>query len=675
MKNELLLEIFSEEIPARLQKSAIQNSSTLFEKLLKEYGAEFNGVSSYVSPRRIAIRVDDLEAKTKDLFEEKRGPKIGAPQNAIEGFLRSNNKNREDLIEKNGYYFLNISTLGMDIRKVIPQIVEDFINNFPWPKTMHWYMEDKKMLSAFWIRPIRSILCIYDGSPIKDEIKSVGIEMSDITYGHRFLSSGPIRVFDFEDYSSKLEKNYVMIDYFKKMSYIDRELSTKAASTGLCVNLDEGLMEEVTGLVEYPFVHIGTIDEKFMHLPSAVLSTSMRVHQKYFTLMYPDSIIAPFYGTVTNVPGTDIMYEGLDRVLRARLSDASFFFKEDTEVSLDAFAQRLSNVVFHEKLGTVAQKVDRLLSLAETKEENRAISLCKADLVTQMVGEFPELQGIMGEIYAIEQEEDENVARAIREHYKPNGASDSLPSEFIGSRLSFFDKLDTLVGFLGVGIYPTGSKDPFALRRCALSIVRLLCDSEFDILQSEKLSSYINILISSYSEQGIALDSETMNNVLEFIVDRLKIYIENKENIEYKFIDRVISSYGNFDFDFKDAIKKSRILEEFSKTDEFITVQNAFRRVSGVITSSSIERNSLYKFDDLVFENQDMKRAYNLLCGIKAIEDDDGKLLNIAVDISKNILEACENIMILDDDNNKKLSNITLFYSFKDLIYQIFGEI
>ena len=673
MQQELLLEIFSEEIPARLQKSALENSSVLMKTVLEEYGAEFSEVESYVSPRRIALRVISLNYKTKDLFEEKRGPKITAPQNAIDGFLRSNNKEKEDLIQKDEYYYINLSTKGTDIKTVIPSIIEEFINRFPWQKTMRWYIEKSRSLSAFWVRPIRSILCIYDGSVINGEIKSVGVGISDFTYGHRFLSSDPIRVFDFEDYVNKLEKNHVMIDYNKKISYIDRELSQKAASTGLCVQMDDSLLEEVAGLVEYPFVHIGTIDEKFMHIPSEVLSTSMKVHQKYFTLMYPDSIVAPFYGTVTNVPGTDIMHDGLDRVLRARLSDASFFFKEDTEVSLDAFAQRLSNVVFHEKLGSVAQKVDRLLSLAETKEENRAISLCKADLVTQMVGEFPELQGVMGEIYAIEQEEDENVAVAIREHYKPNGAKDSLPSGYLGARLSFFDKLDTLVGFLGVGIYPTGSRDPFALRRAALSIVRLLCDVEYDILQSETMSYYIETLISSYSEQGIALDQDVEENVIEFIIERLKIYMEDKENIDYKVIESVIYSFKTYDFDFKHVVKKAKILQNLSERDDFEIVQSAYKRAKGVISSEQfIEENvdiSLLKTDNVFIKDVQNALLHNISI------DDYEKYFNQLIVSSKAVLDACENIVILDQDIEKRKTNIALFFEFVKSIRGFIGEI
>lgn len=670
MQQELLIEIFSEEIPARLQKNALSSAKILMEKLLNEYGAKFESVRSYISTRRIAICVDAICPSTIDRFEEKRGPKTTAPQQAIDGFLKSNNKTRDDLFEKDGYYYLTISTLGTDIKTVIPDVVSEFIERFPWPKTMHWYIDESQELSAFWIRPIRSILCLYAGSPIRAMIKSVGIEMSDCTYGHRFLSSDPIRVFDCDDYIYKLEKNYVMVDYMKKVSYIDMEMAKKVAETGLVVKMDEDLLYEVAGMVEYPFIHVGVIDEKFMHISQEILSVSMKVHQKYFTLTYPDGVIAPFYGTVTNVPGTRIMYEGLDRVLRARLSDAAFFFKEDTDVSLDAFSQRLSGLVFHEKLGSVGQKVDRMLSVAETKEENRAASLCKADLVTQMVGEFPELQGVMGAIYALYQEEDQVVANAIRDHYKPNGAQDNLPETQVGARISFFDKLDTLVGFIGIGIYPTGSKDPFALRRAAFSIVRMICDSQFNVLADEKLSYFVNTFINAYSEQGIAINVDAFDNIMEFINERFKVYMSDKLGIGYSFVDTIINSYDDYDFDYKQAIERAKTLEEFSKQDDFAYIQNAYKRSAGVL--ANVENHEPIDIKKLEFDNKPMQDLQQFILGM-SISNSFEKEFEQIVELSKLVLTACESIMILDKDPVIRDKNISIFLYFIKMVKSYVG--
>lgn len=671
MQHELLIEIFSEEIPARLQKKAIDDAKVLIEKLLKKKGAQFEAVSSYVSARRIAIRVDSLADTTIDLSEERRGPKVTAPEQAITGFLRSAGKTNEDLYEQNGYYYLNIISRGIDIKEIIPSIISEFIELFSWPKTMHWYIKKTQQLSAFWIRPIRSILCVYNGAPINAFIESVGIETSDYTYGHRFLSSEPIRVFDFDDYVYKLEKNYVMIDYRKKAAYIDMEMAKKVAKMGLTVEIDEDLINEVAGLVEYPFIHVGSIEEKFMHLPKEVLSTSMKVHQKYFTLTYPDGIIAPFYGTVTNVPGTQIMHEGLDRVLRARLSDAAFFFKEDTDISLDAFAQRLSSIVFHEKLGTVGQKVDRMLSIAESKEENRAVSLCKADLVTQMVGEFPELQGIMGAIYARHQEEDDVVCEAIREHYKPNGANDILPSTKVGARVSFFDKLDTLVGFIGVGIYPTGSKDPFALRRAAFSIVRLICDEDFDVLENEKLSYFVNTLITAYSDQGIAIDIDASNSIMSFITERLKVYMTDKLDLPSMFVESIVNSYEDYDFDYKDVINRTRKIAELSKLDDFEIIKNAYKRVSGILLGVEKPTGDL---KSLIFDNHHMMDLKKSILQLNVSNSFEQMFADI-VDLSKRVLEVCEKIMILDEKEEIRQKNLLILSEFIRILKTLIGVV
>ena len=668
MQQELLIEIFCEEIPARLQKKAVSDSKVVFTKILDESGSKYSSIDTYVSPRRIAIRIQHLFQRTNDLFEEKRGPKFEAAEGAINGFLRANNKTQQDLVKKDGYFYLNLETPGRDIVSVIPEMIEDFISRMPWPKSMKWYLEEQKKQSAYWIRPIRSILCIYDGTPVKAFIDSVGLETCDHTYGHRFLSSDIIRIADFDDYTYKLEKNHIMLDYDKKRAYIDREMVQKAAAMGLCLQVDEELLDEVTGLVEYPFVHVGTIDEKFMQLPAAVLSTSMKVHQKYFTLTYPDSVIAPFFGTITNVPGTQVMYEGLDRVLRARLSDAEFFYMEDTDVTLEAFTQRLANVVFHEKLGSMAQKVDRMMSIANTKEEHRTVSLCKADLLTQMVGEFPELQGIMGEIYARVQEEEPEVCVAIREHYKPLGANDSLPDAYTGARVSFFDKLDTLVGFIGIGIYPTGSKDPFALRRAAYCIVRLLCDFKEEILEESTLSSYIETLIESYAEQGVALGGQTLEDVEEFIVERLKVYMSDKLAIDASSAAAVIRSYNDYNFNYKEAIQKARKLDDISKTEDFSIIQSAYKRALGV-TSESGEL-IVESIKDLEITNEHMKFLRNVL-----IETENSGSVELIVKASDAVLNACDNVMINDSNADKRLINLTLLIKYVDLVRKFIGDI
>ncbi len=667
MRQELLLEFFSEEIPARFQKKAISDAKDVFSKILADYGAEFSCVETYVSPRRIAIRVSQLADRTKDTREERRGPRISASKNAVEGFLKANGRETADLFEKDGYYYLALDTKGQDITEIMSDIIEDFIAKMPWQKSMRWYVEEEKALSAFWVRPLRSILCIFGGKKIEKYIKSVGITTGNYTFGHRFLAPGRMTISSFNDYLEQLEKNYIILDFFKKREYIDREMTQKAAAIGLHLSIDETLLDEVAGLVEYPFVHIGAIEEKFMSLPSIVLSTSMKVHQKYFTLTYPGAVVAPFFATVTNVPGTDVMHEGLERVLRARLSDAMFFYKEDTDATLEAFAQRLSNVVFHEKLGSMAQKVDRMMSVANTREEHRTIALCKADLMSQMVGEFPELQGLMGEIYAKVQGEDPEVCQAIREHYKPLGANDNLPATKTGARVAFFDKLDTLVGFLGVGIYPTGSKDPFALRRAALCIVRLLCDFGEDLLDGESLTWYVETLMNSYSDQGVALDPETVNEVEKFIVERLKVYMTDRLEIASEVVESVISSFSKVDFDYKLAISKAQRLHELSQLEDFQIVKEAYKRAIGVIGDSDVAEGVLEPF-----VNPDMQLLKE---DVESLQKSTKENFELFVKASKSVLTACDNVLINDPDEGIKTQNLRLLKTYTNLIRENIGEI
>ncbi|MDR1034614.1 MAG: glycine--tRNA ligase subunit beta [Holosporales bacterium] len=670
MQKELLLEILSEEIPSRFQKNALVNSSSLFTKILNEYGTNFASVTSHISSRRLVLVVKYLSKKTGNVFKEKRGPRVTAPERAITGFLSANGKEASDLIERNGHYYLNIAMRSESITELIPQIIEDFILKMPWPKSMRWYLEDQRMLSAFWVRPIRSILCIYDESPIDAFIESVGINTCDYTYGHRFLSPEPIRVSDFDDYAIKLKQNHVILDYRKKTSAINDELVQQAMVMGLYVSYDGELLEEVTGLVEHPFVRVGVIDGEFMKLPAAVLSTAMRVHQKYFTMTYPDLILAPYYGVVTNVPITDDMFRGMNRVLRARLSDAKFFYKEDTDVTLEAFAQRLSNIVFQENLGTMAQKVDRMMSVANSKDEHRAVALCKADLSTQMVSEFPELQGAIGEIYARVQDESENVARAIGEHYKPAGASDVLPDSFTGARISFFDKLDTLVGLLGIGITPSGSKDPFALRRSALCIIRLLCDSEYDVLGEDNLSWYITTLINAFSEQGVALSTDTLESVHRFLTGRLKVYMTDKLLIAQEAVESSISSFDSFDFNYKNAMIKAKKISSMIKRPGFNTIKEALKRVLGIIGKE--EGRQDFDESDVSFISTYMDNLRNHINICKEINEE-AELFEKIVWISELVLEACDCVLIHDIDPELKSQNLGLLNKFVKLVKSNIG--
>jgi glycyl-tRNA synthetase beta chain len=393
----------------------------------------------------------------------------------------------------------------------------------------------------------------------------------------------------------------------------------------------------------------------------------MKVHQKYFALIYQDSVVSPFFGAVTNIPHTNIMRRGMDRVLRARLSDAAFFYREDLDVTLEAFAQRLSNVVFHEKLGSMAQKVDRMMSIANTRDEHRAIALCKADLPTQMIGEFPELQGVMGEIYAQQQGEARAVSLAIREHYKPGGAADNLPSSITGARIAFFDKLDTLVGLLGVGIRPTGSKDPFALRRTALGIIRILCDFGGDVLCGETLSWYIITLITAYSDQGVALSPATLADVQKFTIERLKTYMADKLLFDLDIIEAVIHSFNSLEFNYRAAIEKARVLRDLLPTSAFMMVKEAYKRADGFIGERRTPMQD--SVDSSEFESIYMTNLRNSVMKQEKLPHD----FEVSARAARALLDACEYVLINDQDAAIRRKNMLLLNQFVKLIDANFG--
>ncbi|MDR1365237.1 MAG: glycine--tRNA ligase subunit beta [Holosporales bacterium] len=691
MREELLLEIFSEEIPARLQKKAMSDAIVTFSTIMDDYNVSYGSVESFVSPRRLTLLVNNLQQRTKTAVERKRGPSVSAGAKAINGFLKSSGKAKENLIEIDGYYYVDIETNPSEVRGLIGDMISDFIANMPWQKSMRWYLEDQKTLSSFWIRPIRSILCVYDGSPVDELIKSVGLRTCSYTYGHRFLAPRIIEVSDFDGYRNGLEAAHVMIDYAKKRDHIDMEMTKKAADLGLCVMYDDGLLDEVAGLVEYPFVHIGVINEQFMQLPPEVLSTSMKIHQKYFTMTYPDSVIAPFYGVVTNIPVTEVMSDGLNRVLRARLSDASFFYKEDLDVTLEAFAQRLSNVVFHEKLGSMAQKIDRMMSIASTKDEHRATALCKADLLTQMVGEFPELQGTIGGIYAGVQDESHELRIAIKEHYKPVNATDTIPSSLLGARISFFDKIDSLVGLLGVGIKPTGSKDPFALRRTAIGIVKLLCESDGNILDSETLSWYIDTLITAYLDQGVPLDANTGEVVKEFLTDRFRTFVIDGLEVSSCVVDAVINSFGDVsNLDYPAAINKSRKTHYLTTLDGFDVVRTAYKRAIGIIgdTRVNLSEGTDVQFRDtsMIVANDAVQALYaaclaaNNSSSKRVVKEDepnvaDDEDFRSVAQAAGFILEVCDKVLINDPDPKVRLANARLLRKFAHVVRDRIGDL
>ncbi len=483
---DLLLELFSEEIPARMQAQAAKDLERLVVGALSDRGLLFEGARGFGGPRRLTLAINGLPVKQPDVSEEKKGPRVGAPEKAIEGFLKSAGialdqcEKRSDA--KGEFYVAVIARKGRETADVLGEILPEQIVKLPWPKSMRWGD------GAFrWVRPLHSIIATFDGEVIPFEI--AGVTAGNVTRGHRFLSSGEITVRRFEDYEKKLRDAHVILNGAERCEIIVHEAQQKAFALGLELIEDEGLANEVMGLAEWPVVLVGQIDPEFMDVPPEILQTSMRTHQKYFALRDPArGKLTNRFVVVANMAADDGGLEiiaGNERVLRARLSDAKFFWDQDRKVKLESRVEALKDIVFHAKLGTQLERVERIEALAgeiakiigaDVEKSKRAARLAKADLTTGVVGEFPELQGVMGRYYALHEGEAPEVADAVRDHYKPLGPSDAVPTAPVSISVALADKLDTLVGFFAIGEKPTGSGDPYALRRAALGFIRLVIE-------------------------------------------------------------------------------------------------------------------------------------------------------------------------------------------------------
>jgi glycyl-tRNA synthetase beta chain len=481
---ELLLELFCEEIPARMQARAAEDLARLFSDacaaLLEAPPRGFYGA------RRIGLTAQ-LKPSVTTEGKEERGPRIGAPDQAIEGFLKKHGATRDALKEEGQFWVLSKPGRTLEARALVAEAMPALIRAFPWPKSMRWGGTS----SMVWVRPLKRILCVLDGSVVPFTLAQPAddghrLASGDVTEGHRIMAPGAFAVRNFAGYKSELAARHVVLEAENRARLIRDGITALAAAEGLEVVPDEALIAEVAGLVEWPVPLLGRIDDAFMDLPPEVMRTTMRVNQRYFALRKPDGTAAPRFALVANIAAPDggaAIIAGNERVLRARLADARFFWDLDRKQKLESFLPKLDSVVFHAKLGTQGQRVQRLENLAGLIAEKlgadaalapRAAHLAKADLASGMVGEFPELQGVMGRYYALGQGEDARVAEAIAAHYRPAGAGDAVPTEQVAIAVALADKIDQLLGFFNVGERPTGSGDPFALRRAALGVIRII---------------------------------------------------------------------------------------------------------------------------------------------------------------------------------------------------------
>jgi glycyl-tRNA synthetase beta chain len=504
---ELLLELFSEEIPARMQARAAEDLRKAVTDRLVAAGLVYDGAKAFVTPRRLALSVHGVPVRQPDVREEKKGPRVGAPDNAIAGFLKaaglkSINEAKVQPDKKGDFYVAVIEKPGRLAIEVIGEILPDVIEHFPWPKSMRWGVQSKEPGALGWVRPLHSIVATFGPETEDPDVvpfRVGGIAAGNETRGHRFMAPQPFTVRRLADYMDKLGKAKVVLDAERRRDIILTEAKQLAFAQGLELVADEGLLAEVSGLVEWPVVLMGSFDEKFLHLPEEVIRATIRNNQKCFVLR--DAAHAKLtnkFLLVSNMEATDggkDITAGNERVIRARLSDAKFFYDTDLKTKLEDRLPKFKDIIFHEKLGTQAERIERIERLAaelaplvgaDVEKAKRAAHLCKADLLTEMVGEFPELQGTMGKYYAEEQGEDEAVAHACEDHYKPKGPDDLVPSDPVSVAVALADKIDTLVGFWAIDEKPTGSKDPYALRRAALGVIRLVLENKLRLSLFER---------------------------------------------------------------------------------------------------------------------------------------------------------------------------------------------
>ena len=482
---QLLIELLSEEIPARMQAQAAKDLERMARERLAAEGLLPEALKTFCGSRRLTLVAEGLPEAQKDRHEEVKGPRSNAPEQALEGFLRKTGLTRDQLVDRDGVWFAHTHKPGRPTPEIVAEMLEGIVRNFPWPKSMVSGVSKLR-----WVRPLRRILCVFDGQIVPFEID--GIPSGNVTEGHRFMGSGqPFTVKDFDAYAEKLEKHYVVLDPQERKDRILDAARTLCFARNLELVEDQGLLDEVAGLVEWPIPVLGDMDPVFLDLPPEVIRTSMRVHQRYFAVRDPRTgKLAPHFVTVANIDATDggkTIALGNAKVLSARLSDARFFWEEDRRTSLEARLEKLKGVTFHAKLGAMYERVERLQMLAEALAPRvgadvakavQAARLAKADLTTGVVGEFPELQGVMGGYYATAEGLSPLVAEAIRDHYKPAGAGDEVPDRPVSMAVALAEKLDTLIGFYAIGEKPTGSRDPFALRRAALGVIRIVLGSE-----------------------------------------------------------------------------------------------------------------------------------------------------------------------------------------------------
>ena len=680
---DLLIELFSEEIPARMQGKAAADLKKLVTDGLVEAGLTYASAGAFSTPRRLVLSVEELTAESRALREERKGPRVDAPAAALEGFLRSTGLTKEQLEvredKKAQVYFAVVEKPGRKAEEIVAEVLEGVIRNFPWPKSMRWGSG-----SLRWVRPLQSVLCLMvDEAGARVVPFAIdGIVAGNTTEGHRFMGAGRFAVSSFEDYRVKLSRAKVMLDAAEREAQIWQEATNMAFAAGLEVVEDRGLLAEVAGLVEWPSILMGTIGEEFLGLPPEVLQTSMKEHQKFFSVRNPKTGRIERFITVANIEAADggaAILKGNQKVLAARLSDARFFWENDLRVAkggMGEWAEGLRAVTFHNKLGSQAERIDRIAALAreiaplvgaDAALAEQAARVAKLDLRSGMVGEFAELQGVMGRYYALAAGMPAAVADACRDHYSPLGPSDAVPVEPVSVAVALADKIDTLTGFWAIDEKPTGSKDPFALRRAALGVIRLVLASQVRLplktavmWQAGRLASKINwsryfeshnelvkfsrfaklsddltnkladAMMLTAAQEGQVITRETHPeetrdwpdafialpstqnsmdavDLLAFFHDRLKVFLRD-QGIRHDVIDACLAMPGNDDLTL--LVKRAQALQSFLSSDDGTNLLQGFKRANNILSQAEAKDGVEYSFGaDPKFAESDEERA------------------------------------------------------------------
>ncbi len=667
---DFLLELRSEEIPARMQVKAKEDLARLFNDALAKAGLAAASVETFATPRRLALIATGLPLATDAVSEETKGPKVGAPPQAMEGFLRKAGLTQDQLIERDGVYFAVVEKAGRQTADVLAEAIPAMIRAFPWPKSQRWGAGSASTESLRWVRPLQGIVAILGNDVVPCEIE--GIVSGATTMGHRFHHSGPVTIGNAGDYAEKLREAHVLVHFSERCALIRDGAKAAAAAAGLTLVEDEGLVVENAGLTEWPVPMLGRFDPAFLEVPQEVIQLTARVNQKYFVCHDSSGKLANAFVCTANIDAHDggaAIVAGNEKVLAARLSDAKFFWEQDLKVALDDQATKLAQITFHEKLGSVADKVERVAKLARwlveegvvkganADDAERAARLCKADLVTGMVGEFPELQGLMGGYYARAQGEADAVADAVRDHYKPVGQGDEVPTAPVTVAVSLADKLDTLAQFFAAGMPPTGSKDPFALRRAAIGFLSLL-------LQNDLRCSLKDMLLATGA--GNSFDS-----LEEFLVDRLKVQ-QREAGVRHDLIDAVFSLGGEDDL--VRLLARVNALQAYITTAEGANLLAAYKRAANILKAADGVDAAAPAPADLVAEERALLTALdtaapNAAAAVDA-EDFEGAMAALA-SLRAPIDAFFDGVMVNDEDPAKRAFRLGLLARFRDAVHRV----